>query len=142
MRAPVFEIKPAPRANPEGLKTLPWNIFRDGRCTNTGTSYDDAYQKADKAREKLGGIWATDEVAAEAEVLEGTEATVLVKRPKGAPDIGAMVEEIPPFAKEGEVVHGKVIIYLSTQFVIQTETGCRIIHVQHSNWKEIPNAEG
>ncbi len=120
---PVIAIKPAPKSNPEGKLDLPWNIFRDGACTNVGQTRDDAQAKAEKMRVRVDGVW------------DGVDEYEIptCPRPRGAPEIGAMVEVL---YDEKPIYQGKVISYLATQFLMDLGGGDhRVVSVAGDDWR-------
>lgn len=130
-----IEIANAPRINPESDPNLPWNIFVDGRCTNTTATRE----KAEKAVQKLYRKYNVDtpEVEEPVEVVVQDHSMVM-PRPRGAPQVGTRVSfDVPGGSPDGTVqLFGTVVDYLSSQFIVQEEGTDRLwILTRESEYK-------
>jgi hypothetical protein len=106
-----IEIKPAPRSNPEGRDDLPWNIWKDGVNTNVKPTKAEAEQAAHNLTHKASPS-SVDIDAPPKHYME-------VFRPRGCPEKGSKVEFFI-----GDIEHvGKVVDYLSTQFIVEYGRG-------------------
>lgn len=126
-----IEIKPAPRSNPEGIDSLPWNIWKNGVNTNVKPTKAEAERAADVLRRKLSPTAAVvDEELPKKHFME-------VPRPRGCPLKGERVKFV---LDDGEII-GVVVDYLSTQFLVEYmfrgKSITRVLGVDHGDWKVV-----
>lgn len=116
----MIEVKPAPKKNPDGLKYLPWNVWRDGKHSTIQPDYDAACEAAARLRDRTGDMDRPDDVIRPMHKDKEPVEDYLEVKNAGAPDIGMRVKETLP---SGKVVVGWVKEHLATQFIIETVEG-------------------
>lgn len=105
-----IEIKPAPRANPEGRDDKPWNIWKDGVNTNVKPTKAEAEQAAHNLTHKASPSSVDAPDIPDKHFME-------VIRPRGCPEKGTRVE----FTHGTRAQVGVVTDYLSSQFIVEWE---------------------